>query len=86
MVPVDSAVFVNLTADKSFEGKLVKGNTPRGNIYFLMKEQTTRYVFKEVNYSVQAPPVWQQDRIAKAEDGHYIPAKGYEDYILSKEF
>jgi hypothetical protein len=83
---IDSANYANFVNDKIYDGKLIRIQTSKGNIFFLVKESRTLYRFRKIDYDVPNPPAREQDRIVKAKDGSYMPAKGYEDYLLSKEF
>lgn len=86
LIPVDSAVYASFNLDKQYEGRLVKRSSKKGEVYFLAKKQETTYKFTNISYAVQSPPVKPGDRVQKSENGSFIPAKGYEEYILSKEF
>jgi hypothetical protein len=86
LVPVDSAVYANLVNEKIYDGKLVSASTSKGNMFFLVKELTTSYRLKKIDYKILHPPAKQQDRVIKVDDGSYAPARGYEDYLISKEF
>jgi hypothetical protein len=86
LLPVDSAVYASLVNNKEYEGKLLKSSSKMGDVFFMVKKQNTTYKFKNIDYKVQSPPVKPEDRIQKAGNGNYIPAKGFEEYVLSKEF
>lgn len=86
LVPADSSVYVNLANDKPNDAKLISTSTKQGKIFFLVKELTTTYNFRKISHHGLHPPVKEQDRITKTEDGNYVPAKGYEEYLLTKEF
>ncbi|HET9824270.1 MAG TPA: hypothetical protein VFP87_02985 [Chitinophagaceae bacterium] len=86
LLPIDSSIYAGLLNDKTYDDKLLSAATSKGQIFFLVKEQKTSYRFLRIDYNVQIPPAKQQDRIAVAEDGSYLPSKGYEDYQVSTEF
>jgi hypothetical protein len=86
LLPMDSATYNNLMKDPAYDGKLVRTSASQGNLFFLVKELTTSYRFDKINYNVQLPPVKENDRVIKEPNGDYVVAKGFEEYVLSKEF
>jgi hypothetical protein len=86
LVPIDSAVYASLLNAKDYQGRLLNSPSSNGNIYFIIKEATTTYQFTKVDHTALRPPANELDRIVKNGDGDYTPAKGYEDYLLRKEF
>lgn len=87
LIPVDSAVFVQMEADPDYSGRTVRSKTSRGvDLFFVLKEKTTECRFLQVSYQVKLAPVLPQDRVVKGLDGEYSPAKGFEEYLVSKEF
>jgi len=85
-VLIDSVFYARFVSDKMYDGKLNKAVTGKGNLFFLTKELKTTYRFRKIDYAVPNPPARQQDRVNVDENGNYTPAKGYEEYLLSKEF
>jgi hypothetical protein len=86
LLPMDSATYNSLMKDPAYDGKLVSTSVSQGNLFFLVKELTTSYRFDKINYGVQSPPVTENNRVIKGPNGDYIVAKGFEEYVLSKEF
>jgi hypothetical protein len=86
LVPIDAAVYDGLLSAKNDQGRLLSSSSSNGNIYFIVKEATTTYKFTKVDHTVSKPPADELDRIVKNGEGDYIPAKGYEEYSLRKEF
>lgn len=86
LLPMDSVTYNKLKVDPGYDGKLVSTSASHKNLFFLVKELTTSYRFDKINYNVQLPPVKENDRIIKEPDGEYVLAKGFEEYVLSKEF
>ena len=72
--------------DPGYDGKLVSTAVSEGNVFFLVKELTTSYRFDKINYDVQLPPVKEDYRVIKKTNGDYQTAKGFEEYLLTKEF
>jgi hypothetical protein len=53
--------------------------------YFLIKEQVTAYLYKQIEQASSVKvPVTISDRLMKDETGGYIPVKSYESYRLTK--
>lgn len=86
LLPVDSRVYMQLQKDTTYNGRLVKSRTVSGDLFFIVKEQITQCRFTNIDYDRQTPPAREQDRVVKAPNGEYQPAKGFEDYIVSKEW
>lgn len=86
LMPVDSTVYSRLMQDDQYKGKLVSTRAKGNFLFFIVKEQQTVCRVINVRHGQQDPPVRQQDRVARMPDGTYQPAKGFEDYMLSKEF
>lgn len=86
LVPVDSSIYTQMAGDPLYAGRLVSVETKNGKLFFVMKEKTMQCSFKEVSHKEQTPPVVQQQRVVRTENGTYMPAKGFEAYIVSKEF
>jgi hypothetical protein len=86
LLPVDSLVYHEMEKDPAYKGKFVSVTNSRGNFYFLVKELTLSYQFKKINYNTGTPPVTAYERISKDANGSYLPAKGFEEYMLSTEF
>lgn len=86
LVPVDSAIYGQMAGDPLYAGRLVSAKTKSSELFFVMKEKTTKCSFTEVSHKEQTPPALQQQRIVKTESGEYVPAKGFEEYLVSKEF
>ena len=86
LLPVDSAIYYQLTGDSAYAGKLVSTNTDAGNLFFVVKEKITQCRFTKITHNQQVPPVREQDRVLRVANGEYQPAKGFEDYLVSKEF
>ena len=72
--------------DPGYDGKLISTSTSEGKLFFLVKQITTLYRFDKINYKVQLPPVKEDDRVIRKNNGDYQAAKGFEQYVLSKEF
>jgi hypothetical protein len=86
LVPVDSVVYHELEKDSAYLGKLVSTPSAGGNLFFLVKEVNTSCSFRKIDHQVQGPPVGERDRVVKTPNGAYTPAKGFEEYVLSKSF
>jgi|GEM_PF-3264581 len=86
LVVVDSSVYARFQKNTAYEGKLVKTTSEKGEFFFMVKELTTTYNFKSIKYGLANPPVKEEDRVIKGSMGDYMPAKGFEDYVLTKEF
>lgn len=86
LVPLDSTVYSSLQKDEQYKGQLVSASAVNGNLFFLAKALTTKCIFKKIDYAVKNAPVGEGDRIVKSGNGDYIPAKGFEEYVLSKQF
>lgn len=84
LLPVDSAVYVRLQMNTVFAGRLVQTTTEKGNFYFLAKTVTTTYRFGKIGQALREPVI-ATERIMKTPGGDYLPAKGYEDYQLTRE-
>jgi hypothetical protein len=84
LLPVDSVVYASFIKNNQHSGRLVSSTSDRGTLYFLAKEVTTTYQFKKIRHDVPAPPAGEQDRVVKKADGSFMPAKGFEQYELSK--
>ncbi len=83
LLRIDSLQYSQLQTGAALAGKLlaVEGN------YFLVKEQTTAYVYKQIETASASlkVPVLTSDRIIKNEEGEYKPVKNYELYNLTQE-
>ena len=86
LIPIDSAVYSRLNGVSAFAGRLVKVKMDAEDLFFVVKEKITHYGFSQILNNQLSSPVKEQDRISKDGDGSYVPAKGYEGYLLSKEF
>jgi hypothetical protein len=86
LLPIDSPTYHKLIKDPRYDENLVSTSTSKGKLFFLVKELTTSYHFNKINYNVQLPPVKEDDRVIKKSNGDYEVAKGFEEYVLSKEF
>lgn len=86
LLPVDSAVYEQYRLNMDYEGRLIRVPFGGRKLYFAMKEQVTEYVVKSVRKEIQVCPVMVGDRITKDTNGDYLPVKGYEDYLLSKDY
>lgn len=81
---VDSAVYARLQTYMDFAGRLVQTTTEKGSFYFLAKTVTTTYRFEKTGQALRQPVI-ATERIVKTPGGDYLPAKGYEDYQLTRE-
>lgn len=86
LVPIDETVYSSLTGSSAFEGKLMRSAGASGDMYFLIKENSTNYKFLKVAYDLLSLPVLATDRIVKGTNGAYQPAKGFEEYSLNQQF
>lgn len=84
LVLVDSAIYRQMEADPLYAGRLVTSKATNGDLFFVMKEKTTTCRFVEVSHQKQSPPALQEDRIMKNENGEYMPAKGFEAYLVER--
>lgn len=85
LVPIDSDTYKRWKNDSMHDGKIISISRPQGDLFFLVKELTTVYRFDKITFDVR-PPVKENDRIIKGTDGNYVVAKGFEQYVLSKEY
>lgn len=86
LVPMDSAIFTSLQNDSAFRGRMITVPSAEREQYFLVKQVTTSYIFKEVSYRVLHPPVSERDRVIRQQNGEYVPVNGFEEYVVSTEF
>lgn len=86
LLPIDITTYNNLKKYPGYDGKLVSTSPSKGKLLFLVKELTTSYRFDKINYNVQLTPVKEDDRVIKKANGDYQTAKGFEEYLLTKEF
>jgi hypothetical protein len=86
LFPVDSAVYSRLAADSAYAGRLVTAKATAGDLFFIVTGKTTQCQVAAISYGVEVPPVRQPDRVLQSADGEWLPAKGLEDYIVSKEY
>jgi hypothetical protein len=80
-LPLDSLQYHQLQNESSISEKLfaLEGS------YFLVKEQVTAYVYKQIKpASAVKVPVLISDRVVKNEEGVYEPVKNYQSYRLVK--
>jgi len=86
LFPVDTTVYSQLTNDPAYTGRLVNTKTEAGNLFFIVKEKITQYRFININHEQKTPPAREQDRVVKTENGEYKPARGFEEYLVSREW
>lgn len=89
LVPIDSASYTQMNSDPLYAGRLVKTKTSKkdgGNLFFVIKERITECRFIEATHDIWLPPVVQQNRVVKNENGAYVAVNGFEDYQVTKEF
>lgn len=86
LLPVDSTVYEQNRANTDYDGRLIRMPYGGRELYFAMKERVTEYVVKTVRKEIQVCPVMEGDRVTKDANGNYLPVKGYEDYLLSKDY
>lgn len=86
LVPVDSVVYEQYRMNIDYEGRLTRIPFEGRELYFAMREQVTAYTVKTVKREIQVSPVLVRDRVSKDANGNYLPVKGYEDYLLSKDY
>lgn len=84
--PVDSASYNGLIKDPAYDGMLVATSTSQGDVFFFVKELTTSFRFDKIDYNVKFPPVKEEERVIKQPDGGYAMAKGFQEYVVKKEF
>lgn len=85
LLPVDSAIYSVMTREAAWKGRLITTNVKASQLYFVVKEQVTECNFTSISYAQKASPVREHDRVLKAANGDYQPARGYERYNVSKE-
>lgn len=83
---IDSLSYQLLTATPGLEDRLMVIEKKGRAYFFLVKEQQVFCDFVKVNHQQSDPPVRQQDRVVKLNNGAFAPTKEYQDYFLSKEF
>jgi hypothetical protein len=55
----------------------------QGDAYFFVREQVSDYQYKKIEYGDKVHlPVQISDRVVKNAAGEYVPAKGYETFII----
>ncbi|HET6993933.1 MAG TPA: hypothetical protein VFI06_03075 [Chitinophagaceae bacterium] len=87
LLPVDSAVYqTSLSKNAAYAGRLISAKANAGNLYFVVRDQTTVCRFTRIDYDSKMPPGREQDRVIREASGNYQPAKGFEAYMVSKEF
>jgi hypothetical protein len=86
LLPIDSTVYRQLSGDTSYAGRLIGINKDGGNLFFVVKEKMTQCRFTNITHDQQVPPAREQDRVVRLANGEYQPAKGFENFLLSKEF
>ena len=86
LLPINFTTYNKLMKEPAYDGKLVSSPASKGKFFFLVKELTTSYHFDKINYNVKLPPVKEDDRVLKKTNGQYEMAKGFEEYVLTKEF
>lgn len=86
LMPVDAETYRMLRQDSSTVGKLFDVISNSSHLYFVHKEELTICNFLKMDHNPGQSPVRQEGRIIKNAAGEYVPAKNYEDYMLSKEF
>ena len=87
LLPVDSTIYqTDLKGNAAYAGRLIsaKGNT--GDLYFVVRDQNTVCRFVKINHDLQSPLLREQDRVSREADGNYQGAKGFEDYVVSREW
>lgn len=86
LIPVDSTVYNEMTGNPLYTGRLVTSKAAKGDLFFVMKEKTTECRFNEVIRQEALPTALQRHRIDRTESGEYIPAKGFEGYLVSTAY
>jgi len=86
LLPVDSTVYSQLGGDPAYAGRLVSISRDGSNLFFVVKEKITQCRFTKITFDQQVPPAREQDRVVRTISGEYQPAKGFENYLVSKEF
>ena len=81
LLRLDSLQYARLQKEAGIAEKLLT----IGGSYFLVKEQITAYLFKQIEKGSAAikVPVFIADRIDKNGEGKYKPVKNYESYSLT---
>lgn len=80
LFPVDAETYQQLEVEKRLEGKRIKNLEG----YFIVREQVTEYLFKQIEHSAnRAVPFVISDRIVKTGEGQYTPAGEFSQYKLT---
>lgn len=85
LIPLDADYYQRLKSDPVYDGKLVESSTETGRLYFMIKEYHVAYSFKKISHNMEVP-VKESERIVMNDKGEYVPAKGYEEFTIEKEF
>lgn len=81
LVPLQEADYKKLKTDPAMEKMLL---VIQGKGYFLVKEQTTAFMYKTVGYDKNLKiPVALSDRITRNNNGEFEPVKAYENYEIT---
>jgi len=84
LIPISDA---DTAAVRSQLGKSAALITIKDRGYFLVKEQTSTFIYKKIEHDEKIQlPVMISDRIIKNNSGEYIPAKGFEAYRIDQNF
>ncbi len=86
LIPIELSVYASLKDDNQFDPRLIHSTGEKGDMYFLVKENITTYRFIKVDYNVVKPPVAVKERIIKSRDEKYLPATGFEEYLVKQQF
>lgn len=86
LVPIDSSMYNNLASEEQYHGRVVSTQKNDVPLFFMVKEQQTSCIFTRITHEKEAPPVRVEDRVIKLNDGAYQPAKGFEGFLISKEY
>lgn len=86
VVPVDSTVYNQLASDNAYAGRLINSRSDANNLFFAVREKIIQCRFTDISHEKQMPPALEKDRVIRIANGEYQPAKGFEDYLVSKEF
>jgi len=83
LVILDSVQYNQLVNLSEYKGRLL---SPGKGSFFLVKDRITTFIYKKIEYGDKVQlPVHMSDRISANSNEGYLPAKGYEDFLLSSQ-
>lgn len=86
LTPVDSLVYSRLAGNSAYNGRLVSTKVKEYNLFWVVKENITDCRFNKISHKEQHPPAREHDRVVRAANGGYEPAKGFENYLVNTEW